>query len=108
MPRTIHDHHPMARARSLWAWGWADKLPDDAARAGLVQLARALMPAAQPALRALPPDEPGVPAPRVAIPDELVEFSGQDPRDRAIHTRGRAFPDLVAGFAGDFAGAPDL
>ena len=98
----------MARARSLWAWGWADKLPDDAARAGLVQLARALMPAAQPALRALPPDEPGVPAPRVAIPDELVEFSGQDPRDRAIHTRGRAFPDLVAGFAGDFDGAPDL
>ena len=46
--------------------------------------------------------------PRVAIPDELAAFAAQAPRDRAAHPRGRAFPDLVAGFAGDYAGAPDL
>ena len=98
----------MARARSLWAWGWADKLPDEHARAGLVQLARALLPAAEPALRSLPPDEPSVPSPRVAIPDALAAFASQEPRDRAAHARGRAFPDLVAGFAGDYGGAPEL
>ena len=98
----------IGRTRSLWAWGWADKFPDDAARNGLVQLARALVPTTTPALRALPTDEPRVPDPRVSVPDALAAFTTQLPRDRAAHTRGRAFPDLVAGFAGDYAGAPDL
>jgi alkyldihydroxyacetonephosphate synthase len=91
----------------LWAWGWQDKFPDVAARKGLGELARVLAPSATPALRELP-GEPTVAAPRVAIPDALAGFATQEPRDRAIHTRGRAFPDLVAGFAGDYAHAPDL
>ncbi|HET9620798.1 MAG TPA: FAD-binding oxidoreductase [Kofleriaceae bacterium] len=94
------------RERSLWAWGWHDKFPDDAARAGLTQLTGAMLPGAAPALRALP-GEPDVPAARVAIPDALAGFASQAPRDRARCTRGRAFPDLIAGFAGDYAGAPD-
>ena len=97
-----------ARRRSLWAWGWRDKFPDDAARAGLVQLGRAMLPGAAPALRALPSDDPVVDAGKVAIPEALAAFASQDPRDRAAHARGRAFPDLVAGFRGDYAGAPDL
>ena len=28
----------------------------------------------------------------------LADFATQAPRDRALCTRGRAFPDLVAGF----------
>ena len=96
------------RERSLWAWGWREKFPDDAARAGLTQLARMLVPHAVPALRDLPPDEPVVPTATVAIPDALAAFSTQAPRDRAMHARGRAFPDLVGGFAGDYAGAPEL
>ena len=99
------------RQRSVWAWGWRDKFPDDAARAGLVQLTRATVPAAEPALRALPPGhdgEPDLAPPGVAIPDALAAFSTQAPRDRAMATRGRSFPDLLAGFAGDYAGAPEL
>jgi alkyldihydroxyacetonephosphate synthase len=96
------------RERSLWAWGWRDKQPDAAARTGLGQLVRALLPAAEPALRALPADAPTVPAARVAVPDVLAAFASQEPCDRAAHTRGRAFPDLVAGLAGDFAAAPDV
>ncbi|HEY0194300.1 MAG TPA: FAD-binding oxidoreductase [Kofleriaceae bacterium] len=100
------------RERSLWAWGWRDKFPDDAARGGLAQLARAMLPGAQPALRALPPEHdgaaPAVPAPRVGVPPALAAFASQAPRDRARCTRGRAFPDLLAGFASDYAGAPDL
>jgi alkyldihydroxyacetonephosphate synthase len=98
----------VSRRRSLWAWGWADKLPDRDARVGLGALARAMVPAAQPELAALPPDEPIVPAPRVAPPAELAEISSQLPRDRAAHARGRSWPDQLAGLAGDFAGAPDL
>ncbi|MDB4955214.1 MAG: putative alkyl dihydroxyacetonephosphate synthase agp [Myxococcales bacterium] len=98
----------MDRQRSLWAWGWRDKFPDDAARAGLVQLARALVPTAQPASRSLPPDEPEVAPARVSVPDPLVTMSSQTSRDRAAHSRGRAFVDLVAGFAGDYGAPPDL
>src|SRR5438045_3690141 len=96
------------RERSLWAWGWREKFPDPAARTGLAAMGRALVPVAQPAPRPLPADEPEVPAPRVAVPDALAAFSTAAPRDRAMRTRGRAFPDLVAGFAGNYAGAPDV
>ena len=97
------------RERSIWAWGWRDRFPDDAARAGMAQLVRGMvLPGSAPAARPLPPDEPEVPPPALPIPDELAAFATQAPRERAARTRGRAFPDLVAGFAGDYAGAPDL
>jgi alkyldihydroxyacetonephosphate synthase len=96
-----------ARVRSLWAWGWRDRFPDDAARAGLAQLARTLVPGASPELRVLPADLPVV-VPGVSVPRELAAFASVEPRVRAEHARGRAFPDLVAGFAGDYTGAPDL
>jgi alkyldihydroxyacetonephosphate synthase len=99
------------RERSIWAWGWRDRFPDAAARAGLVQLTRAMLPGAEPAVRPLPPGHDGAPEvapPAVAIPDALADFATAAPRDRAMCTRGRAFPDLIAGFAGDHAGAPDL
>jgi alkyldihydroxyacetonephosphate synthase len=96
------------RERSIWAWGWRDRFPDEASRAGLAQLVRALLPNAQPAPRPTPSNEPSVPAPAIETPDALAAFSSQLPRDRAMRSRGRAFPDLVAGFAGDYTGAPDL
>jgi alkyldihydroxyacetonephosphate synthase len=100
------------RERSIWAWGWRDKFPDAAARSGLVQLARAMLPGADLALRALPPAHdqgaPELAAPGAGVPAALAEFASAAPRDRAMCTRGRGFPDLVAGFANDYAGAPDL
>src|SRR3954465_4782110 len=99
------------RERSIWAWGWRDRFPDATARAGLVQLPRAMLPGSEPALRPLPPGHDGAPdvaPPAVAVPEALAGFATQAPRDRAMCSRGRAFPDLIAGFAGDHAGAPDL
>jgi alkyldihydroxyacetonephosphate synthase len=92
------------RARSVWAWGWRDRFPDPAA---LVPLVGALVPGAKPAVRSLPSETPDL-SPGAAVPEALADFASIDPRDRALHTRGRAWPDLVAGFAGDFAGAPDV
>src|SRR5437868_6881633 len=97
-----------ARERSIWAWGFRDRVPDEAARTGLAQMIRVLLPSSSPSPRALPAAEPAVPATRIAIPDALAAFSSQAPRDRAMRSRGRAYPDLLAGFAGDYAGAPDL
>ncbi len=96
------------RERSLWAWGWRDKFPDETARTGMVAMVGALVPGVAPALRGLPPDEPVVRDSPVRCPDTLAEFATQEPRARASRTRGRAFVDIVAGFAGDYDGAPDV
>ncbi len=96
------------RQRSLWAWGWADKFPDEGTRKGMTAMVGALVPGVAPALRPLPPDEPVVPDSPVRAPDSIAAFSTQEPRERAARTRGRAFLDVLAGFGGDFAGAPDL
>ncbi len=104
-----YDDAPMesTRERSIWAWGWRDKFPDEAARRGLAQMVQIMVPGVKPAPRALPA-EPDVPSSTLAVPDALASFASQAPRDRASHARGRAFPDLVAGFAGDYAAAPDV
>ncbi|MBK7538437.1 MAG: FAD-binding protein, partial [Myxococcales bacterium] len=56
----------------------------------------------------MPSDEPTLAAPRMAPPPGLEAISSQSPWDRAAHRRGRAYPDLVAGFRGEYDGAPDL
>jgi alkyldihydroxyacetonephosphate synthase len=71
-----------------------------------------MVPGAAPAERTFPAaHDHGVPelaAPAVAIPAGLAGFATDAPRDRAMCARGRGFADLVAGFAGDYAGAPDF
>ncbi|MEZ4402867.1 MAG: FAD-binding oxidoreductase [Kofleriaceae bacterium] len=102
----------MTSAKSLWAWGDAARFPDDTARRRLADTARLLTGGAAPTLRPLPRDDDArVPAGRVtavAAPASLVGRVSDQPRDRAAHAYGRGYPDLVRGFAGDFAAAPDL
>jgi alkyldihydroxyacetonephosphate synthase len=97
------------RTLSFWGWGWEDRFPDEAARRGLAMMAGALVPGI--ALRPAPPpaaEQLRLPPPRLEVPPVLAGFTGTDRRERAAHTYGRGFPDLVRGFAGDFAAAPDL
>jgi alkyldihydroxyacetonephosphate synthase len=99
------------RARSVWAWGWADKLPDAGARAGLIQVARALLgDAARDAELAVreAATELAIAPSRIAPPAALAALCSAEPLDRAHHAHGKGYPDLVRGFAGDFAAAPDL
>ena len=99
-----------AGARSLWAWGTVDRFPDDAARRRLAGMARMLTGAAEPQLLPLPADDDAARprAPARARPTTLAALASAAPRDRAAHAYGRAYPDLVRGFRGDFAAAPDL
>ncbi|MCC6644009.1 MAG: FAD-binding oxidoreductase [Polyangiaceae bacterium] len=98
-----------SRARSLWGWGWDDKLPDEAARAALGAQLAGLLGVPAPAPGAPPtPESAVVPPPRLAIPAELSRFATDDREARARRTYGRAYPDLVRAFSGDFSPAPDL
>jgi alkyldihydroxyacetonephosphate synthase len=97
----------MARVRSFWAWGYEEKFPNDDARKSIAARIGAVL-GSEPALRPLPTVESlKLPEPRYTPPVELRAFGTRDIRERATHTYGRGYRDLVRGFAGDFSPAPD-
>jgi alkyldihydroxyacetonephosphate synthase len=97
------------RTRSLWAWGWDDKLPDAGARKGLAGVARALLGAGEFAARTpAAADALAIAPSRIPVPAALAALCSDDPLDRAAHAHGKGYPDLIRGFAGDFSAAPDL
>ena len=53
-------------------------------------------------------EELDLPAPRLMPPASLEPAFSTDPYDRAAHTYGRSFRDLVRAFRRDYAHAPDL
>ena len=97
----------MSRRRSYWGWGYEDKFPSDDARKALAARLGAVFgktPEQQPipALESVKMAEP-----RFQPPQELRGMGTTDPHARAVHTYGRGYRDLVRGFNGDFAAAPD-
>ncbi|MDV3206929.1 MAG: FAD-binding oxidoreductase, partial [Rhodococcus ruber] len=99
----------MTRTRSWWGWGTVE----DAVRGGelreLIARASALLPGAD--LTDHPPPDIaslGLPPARIAAPDSLAPLCSSDPVDRAAHTHGRAFRDVVRNLLGDLRHPPDL
>lgn len=95
------------RTRSFWAWGYEDRLPDEATRAGLVGFVEALLgfsglsPAPLPAIAAA-----RLPPPRATLAD--LPFCSTARDERIHHAYGRSFRDVARAFDGDFAAAPDV
>jgi alkyldihydroxyacetonephosphate synthase len=96
----------MPRERSFWGWGWADKLPDEDMRRALGERIGTFFNRPPLPLRPIPSiDDVALPASRV-VP-ELACCTG-DPRERILHTHGKSYRDVVRGYYGDFARAPDV
>ncbi|KFA92957.1 FAD-binding oxidoreductase [Archangium violaceum] len=95
------------RATSIWGWGYADKFPDTEARRALAEQVSPLLggPSLEPHE---PASAPRLPSPRVAPPPSLSTLCSVDEADRAAHTYGKGYGDLVRGFHGDFSSAPDF
>src|SRR6185369_4494439 len=90
------------RTRSWWGWGWTDEaLPDEEC----VALA-ALLPGL--ADRPLPVPVIDPKDPRVRAPSTLRCRVSTEPADRAGHTYGKAYRDVMRALRGDLAAAPDL
>ena len=49
-----------------------------------------------------------IPPSRVAAPASLAELASDDLEDRAAHSHGKAFRDVVRNLHGDLTQAPDL
>ncbi len=95
-------------ARSWWGWGNVE----DAVRGAELT---ALLDRVRPLSAAEPADHPppavadlDLPPPRVAPPASLAALCSADPADRAAHTHGKAFRDVVRNLHGDLRHPPDL
>ena len=99
----------MERARSWWGWGWSDQAVEGdnleaigaavAARLGVDSLDRRDPP---------PVTSLGLREPRVQAPPALEHLCSADAEDRAGHTHGKSFRDVVRNLAGALDHPPDL
>ncbi|MBK9178478.1 MAG: FAD-binding oxidoreductase [Acidimicrobiales bacterium] len=97
------------RRRSWWGWGWEDEaLPRDQQ----VKLAAALAARLQvdhlEVRDPVPLDAVRLPAPRLTPPASLAAICSTSPYDRAGHTYGKSYRDIVRGFRGELAHPPDV
>src|SRR5215475_1585004 len=98
---------PMPR-RKFWGWGVEGAGPEpqhcDAILRGLAQRLGApdLALAPEPRLEDL-----ALPAPRVAPPPTLASLCSDSPFDRASHSYGKSFRDVVRAARGEFPSPPD-
>jgi alkyldihydroxyacetonephosphate synthase len=98
----------MSRRRSWWGWGWED----EALRPDQVQkLAAALGQRFGTADLEVHPapdlDRIELPPPRVRPPESLASLCTDDRWQRAAHTYGKSYRDVVRGCHGDLSRPPD-
>jgi alkyldihydroxyacetonephosphate synthase len=92
--------------RSWWGWGRADRALDDEQVRALAGRVRPLLPldgAVTPV-----PDVPPLPEPRIRPPSSLAHLATDDDPDRAAHSFGKAYRDVVRALAGRVDHPPDL
>ena len=96
-----------ARERSHWAWGYCESFPDDDMRDALAAQVGALL-GREFTRNTIPSiDDARLPEPRISPPSELGESCSTHRADRILHTYGKAYPDILRAFRGDFSTAPD-
>jgi alkyldihydroxyacetonephosphate synthase len=94
--------------RSFWGWGNEGAGPTPEQRAGIARTLAARFGAAVPDPIPEPRiDELALRPPRVTVPASLAPIAALDPRERASHTYGKAYRDIVRALRRDFAAAPD-
>ena len=97
------------RRRRFWGWGYEDDGPtrEQQERLGATLTKRfgieGLAIVSPPSV-----DELDLPAPRVKPPDALQAICSVDPTDRAGHTYGKSFRDIVRALRRDFRTPPDI
>src|SRR5262245_15106127 len=93
--------------RSFWGWGIEGAGPTPEQRAGIARTLGARFGALPEPIPAPRIEEITLRAPRVTPPPALAPIATVDPRERAAHTYGKAYRDVVRALRRDFAPAPD-
>ncbi len=93
--------------RSFWGWGIEGAGPTPEQRAGIARTLGARFGSVLEPIPAPRIEEIALRAPRVTPPPALAPIAIADPRERAAHTYGKAYRDVVRALRRDFAPAPD-
>jgi alkyldihydroxyacetonephosphate synthase len=92
-----------------WGWGYEDEQPshDEITGAAAFITDRLGFGSTEPE-RHVPLSEVSLPAPRLRPPQALQAICHSDDYDRALHTYGRSYRDIVRAFRGRFDHPPDV
>src|SRR3954466_8021465 len=97
------------RRRSWWGWGWADEALTSEQVDKLGSAIARRFPTAELERREPPAlDSISLPAPRVDVPAALRVTCSTSVDDRAAHTYGKSFRDIVRALHGDLEHPPDV
>jgi alkyldihydroxyacetonephosphate synthase len=92
-----------------WGWGYEDEQPSlpelRSSAAGIVEWLGFGSPEPE---RAVPLSQCALPAPRLRPPSHLAEICAQDDYQRALHSYGRSYRDVIRAFRGRFGHPPDV
>ena len=99
----------MPRTQNHWGWGFQEQRParDQIAEVGRLAAER-LGFRPQDVEDGVPLEAAELPAPRIAAPDVLADVLTTDTAERAAHTYGKAYRDIVRAFRGRYDNPPDL
>ncbi len=99
----------MPRRLKHWGWGYEDEQPShDEVRAATAAIAQHLGFGATEPERPVPLSELALPAPRLSPPPSLAGICSTETYDRALHSYGRSYRDVVRAFRGQFDHPPDV
>ena len=97
----------MSGARSIWGWGVEGAGPDPEQEQGLARAVSKRFGGERALIDPPRVEELALRAPRVKPPDALAGLCSDDPVERAGHTYGKSFRDIVRALQRDYAPAPD-
>jgi alkyldihydroxyacetonephosphate synthase len=91
-----------------WGWGYEDQQlpPNELADAGAG--IRAMLGFGDEFREPVPLDRVELRPPRLAVPDSGLDLFTDEKHERAVHSLGKAYRDIVRGFYGEFPNPPDL
>lgn len=99
----------MSRARKHWGWGFADEQPTPSeVRAAAAAVRAHLGFGAEDVEDPVPIEDVALPPPRVAPPRALAEICSTADGDRAFHSYGASYRDVMRAFRGRYENPPDL
>ncbi|HUE26016.1 MAG TPA: FAD-binding oxidoreductase [Solirubrobacteraceae bacterium] len=99
----------MARRLKHWGWGYEDEQPSAEELLGAAKfLHERLGFGALEPRRPVPLEELSLPDPRLRPPASLQQICRTDTYERALHSYGRSYSDIVRAFAGRFDHPPDV
>lgn len=99
----------VGRRRKFWGWGYEGEGLDADAVQSLRRILAGRFHLSDRPLKPLPRiDDVRLPEPRVVPPQSLSHMVSSEPWDRAEHTYGKAYQDLIRGFHNLYEHPPDL